>query len=72
MTNDRLYEPRAYGPEPIRDCYWADGKPLEIDPPAEGNLSCDVAIVGGGYAGLNAALSLAKAGLDVAEQITLG
>ena len=66
MTNDRLYEPRAYGPEPIRDCYWADGQPLEIDPSAEGNLFCDVAIVGGGYAGLNAALTLAKAGLDVA------
>ncbi len=32
---------------------------------AEGDISCDVCVVGGGYAGLSAALHLAEQGLDV-------
>lgn len=35
-------------------------------PPLEGELRADVAIVGGGYTGLSAALHLAEAGLEVA------
>ena len=43
-----------------------------IDPPAdrapqlEGDLDCEIAVVGGGYTGLAAALRLAERGLDVA------
>jgi gamma-glutamylputrescine oxidase len=35
-------------------------------PPLEGAQTADVAIVGGGYTGLSAALHLAEAGYDVA------
>jgi len=65
MTASRLYEPPAYGPDPIRRCFWTEGLALPDDPPLGGDTSCDVAVVGGGYTGLNAALTLAKAGLDV-------
>ncbi|SFI78600.1 NAD(P)/FAD-dependent oxidoreductase [Celeribacter neptunius] len=34
-------------------------------PTASGTLTCDVCIIGGGYAGLSAALHLARAGMDV-------
>ena len=34
-------------------------------PPLDGSASCDVAIIGGGYTGLSAAVHLAKAGVDV-------
>ncbi len=34
-------------------------------PPLEGNVRADVAIIGGGYTGLSAALHLAEAGIDV-------
>ncbi len=35
-------------------------------PAAEGEISCDLAIIGGGYTGLSAALHAARAGLEVA------
>ena len=45
-------------------------------PPLEGNVRADVAIIGGGYTGLSAALHLAEAGIDVvvieAEQVGFG
>ena len=65
MTASRLYEPPAYGPDPIRRCFWTQGLALPDDHPLGSDTSCDVAVVGGGYTGLNAALTLAKAGLDV-------
>lgn len=48
-----------------RDPYWWDAAPREA--PAEVRLPghCDVAIVGAGYAGLSAALTLARAGRSV-------
>ena len=50
----------------IPDSLWASTAiaPAET-PPLAGNISTDVAIVGGGYAGLSAALHLAEAGCDV-------
>jgi gamma-glutamylputrescine oxidase len=45
-------------------------------PPLEGNVRTDVAIIGGGYTGLSAALHLAEAGIDAivieAEQVGFG
>jgi gamma-glutamylputrescine oxidase len=45
-------------------------------PPLEGNVRADVAIIGGGYTGLSAALHLAEAGIDAvvieAEQVGFG
>ncbi|MEV0084021.1 FAD-binding oxidoreductase [Saccharopolyspora sp. NPDC050642] len=43
---------------------WID-PPAEVVPALEGELTCDVAVVGGGYAGMAAALRLAERGADV-------
>lgn len=57
-ANDRVGEyPGSY--------YAATAKLLDPFPEAEGDISCDVAIIGGGFTGLSAALHLAEAGLDV-------
>lgn len=46
---------------------WYAATALSLDPfpAAEGEIACDVAVIGGGYTGLSAALHLAEAGLDV-------
>ncbi len=51
----------------IPDSLWAStaNAPVET-PPLDGEISVDVAIVGGGYAGLSAALHLAEAGCETA------
>jgi len=46
--------------------YWTDGLPPFVPPQREIGPSVDVAIVGAGYAGLSAALTLARAGREVA------
>ncbi|CUH64862.1 Gamma-glutamylputrescine oxidoreductase [Thalassovita autumnalis] len=63
----RIYEPLAYGNRPIRDRYWDSTltSPLPVYPPLRGHITCDFAIIGGGYTGLSAALTLAEAGADV-------
>ena len=38
---------------------------LEKQPPASGDLTCDICVVGGGYAGLSCAFHLAKSGKSV-------
>ncbi len=45
--------------------YWTDGLPPFEPPPREIGGSVDVAVVGAGYAGLSAALTLARAGKTV-------
>jgi gamma-glutamylputrescine oxidase len=40
-------------------------RPTDLEPPLDGDMRADVAIVGGGYTGLSTALALNKAGLDV-------
>src|SRR5262245_27898269 len=44
---------------------WVD-LPTDLVPALNGDLECDVAVVGGGYAGMAAALRLAERGVDVA------
>jgi glycine/D-amino acid oxidase-like deaminating enzyme len=58
---DTAIEPDSVCHEP----YWWDAAPRE--PPADVTLPkrCDVAVVGAGYAGLSAALTLARAGRSV-------
>ncbi|MDE2565965.1 MAG: FAD-binding oxidoreductase, partial [Burkholderiales bacterium] len=58
-----------------RDSYYAATAPrAEPYPALLGSASCDVAVVGGGLAGLSAALELAERGRDVRllEAGTLG
>ncbi|OIP87185.1 MAG: oxidoreductase [Rhodobacterales bacterium CG2_30_65_12] len=45
--------------------YAATATPLAPFAEATGEISCDVAVIGGGFTGLSAALHLAEAGMDV-------
>jgi len=60
----RLYEAAAYGPQGA--CFWADTVAPADWPRLDGDLSVDVAVIGGGFTGLNAALHLAGRGTSVA------
>lgn len=54
-----LYEPRAYTDAPRAKCAWG----LELGwPSIDADMTTDIAIVGAGFTGLNAALTLAQAG----------
>ncbi|WP_413867620.1 NAD(P)/FAD-dependent oxidoreductase [Albidovulum sp.] len=64
----RIYEDHAYSQGPVERCYWDT---TVARPPrgaaVEGEVRAEVAILGAGYAGLSAALHLARdAGADVA------
>lgn len=48
-----------------RSWYAETADPLPRLPPAQGDLTCDVCVIGGGYTGLSAALHLAERGYDV-------
>lgn len=61
----RIYENRAYGPDPIANNYWDETVERPQYFTLEGHVVCDTAIIGGGYTGLNAALELVRAGQDV-------
>lgn len=50
---------------PGRSCYEDTAGPRPEYPALDGDRSCDVVIVGGGFTGLSAAAHLAKAGTDV-------
>lgn len=65
----RIYQPAAYQTDSLPDSYWVESaSPLPACDrlPVSGTLKADVAIIGGGYCGLSAALELAKSGADVA------
>lgn len=58
----RLWEARAYADEPRAGCAWR----LDTDwPGVDGDFDTDIAVIGGGYTGLSAALHLAEAGAAV-------
>ncbi|WP_114965211.1 NAD(P)/FAD-dependent oxidoreductase [Alkalilacustris brevis] len=57
----RLYEAQAYDTGQWPDSHWArTAPPLLPCPPLTGHEKAEVAIIGAGYAGLNAALELAE------------
>ena len=58
----RLYDPNLYRFDTPQPSYWeatAADVPVAATP-LSGSESCDVAIIGGGYTGLSAALHLAR------------
>jgi len=58
----RLYHPSAYDFSRAVDSHWEASAPPGPDfPPLEGGATVEVAIIGGGFTGLNAALRLAGA-----------
>lgn len=58
----RLYEPAAYDTSQTAGSWWEETVAAALDfPSLNGDLSTDVAIIGAGYTGLNAALQLAEA-----------
>lgn len=61
----RVYEDHAYSDAPLADCLW-NATTAPPRPALEGPRSTEVAIIGGGFTGLSAALHLAEAGTEVA------
>lgn len=70
----RPYPAHAYSDAPRAGCYWPHTVPHLTHPALRGDMSADVAIVGGGVTGLSAALHLAEAGARVVllEQRQIG
>jgi glycine/D-amino acid oxidase-like deaminating enzyme len=62
----RIGLPYTYGPEPVARCWWAETVETPVWPRPEGALTADIAVIGGGFTGLSAALHLAEGGEDVA------
>lgn len=61
----RIFPPHAYSDAPRQTCYWASTTQTPDYPAAKGALDVDVAVIGAGFTGLNAALHLAEAGENV-------
>ncbi|MFU8778049.1 MAG: NAD(P)/FAD-dependent oxidoreductase [Roseovarius sp.] len=62
---NRVFPAHTYGEGPRARCYWTTTAEMPEYPPAEGAITCDVAVIGAGFTGLSAALHLAEAGQDV-------
>lgn len=62
----RIFPAYTYGPGPRGTCWWDETAAEPRWPRPDGDLCVDVAIIGGGFTGMNAALRLGEAGLSVA------
>ncbi len=61
----RIWEDRTYSSSPIEDCWYAETVELGKWPQLQTDDVAEVAIIGGGFTGLSAALHLAEAGVGV-------
>lgn len=57
----RIYEDWAYSDAAVQDCLWR--RDVAPNPPLQDTATTEVAIIGGGFTGLSAALHLAQAGI---------
>ncbi|EEE37330.1 FAD dependent oxidoreductase [Rhodobacteraceae bacterium KLH11] len=62
----RIFSEYAYSPAPRAGCWWDETIAAPDWPELESDLPVDVAIIGGGFTGVSAALHLARAGASVA------
>lgn len=62
---NRIFADYVYDEGPREGCWWDRTCELPDVPKVEGNLDCDIAILGAGFTGLNAALELARNGKSV-------
>lgn len=62
----RVFSDYAYGPGPRDGCWWDETIAAPDWPQLAGERTVDVAIVGGGFTGISAALRLAETGASVA------
>ncbi|WP_299349258.1 FAD-binding oxidoreductase [uncultured Shimia sp.] len=62
----RICHPFSYSDGPVEACYWNETATAAPRPALTGDVSVDVAVIGGGFTGLSAALHLAEAGRSVA------
>ena len=62
----RIYSDYAYGSGPRSGCWWDETIEAPEWTRLEGDVKTDVAIIGGGFTGVSAALHLAEAGISVA------
>jgi len=60
----RIYPDFAYGDGPRTNCWWNETCTAPDRPALVGDHRCDVAIIGGGFTGISAALHLAEAGVS--------
>ena len=61
----RIYPDHAYGPAPRAGCFWDTTCDLPDYPSLDRDVSADVAIIGAGFTGLNAARALVSSGASV-------
>ena len=61
----RIFPPFAYGNDPRAACWWNETCTAPVWPTLSQDMRADVAVVGGGFTGLSAALHLAEAGANV-------
>ena len=61
----RIFSEFAYSDGPRLGCWWDGTAGIPANPTLQGEVSCDVVIVGAGYTGLSAAYHLASAGASV-------
>lgn len=61
----RIFPRYTYGPGPRSTCWWDETIAAPDWPVCRGGITADIAIVGGGFTGLSAALHLAEAGAAV-------
>lgn len=62
----RIFSDYAYGAGPRVGCWWDETVRIDDNAALQGDIHCDVVIVGGGFTGLSAAYHLAKRGASVA------
>lgn len=61
----RVFGDYAYGPGPREGCWWDQTCDIPDMPELGGTIRADVVVIGAGFTGLNAALTLAQGGAEV-------